>query len=114
MSSNWDEANTVHVTGKKAKKKRYRRPNLPDQKKLVFNPFAVTYRTASDDVDMYTGSNLFSSVQKDRSQLPVTETIDLSAEMDCDSNHRPITPTHGKSKPVSAILIHHRNSIQIK
>lgn len=97
MSTNWDDANLVHLTGKRSKKKRNKRPNQQNQKKLVFNPFAVTYRAAPDNGDMYSGSNLFSSMHQERTQQQaITETIDLSTDMDCD-NVQALTPTHGKT-----------------
>lgn len=94
MSSNWDEANLVHLTGKKAKKKRNKRANQQKQLNLVFNPFAVTYRAAPDN-DMYTGTNLFPSPHREhRQSQEITETIDLSGDMECD-NAQEITQTHG-------------------
>lgn len=106
MSSNWDEANLVHLTGKRAKKKRNQQnANQPKQKKnLVFNPFAyISYRTPTPENadDMYSGSQLFPPMHQKRSQQhPITETIDLSADMECD-NDRVVPPTHGKTNILS-------------
>lgn len=98
MSSNWDEANLVHLAGKRAKKKRNKPANQQKPKNLVFNPFAVTYQTTPDNINMYTGSSLFSSMHRQHPQLQqITETIDLSSDMDYD-NVQTTTPTHGKTK----------------